>query len=111
MDWRAPGEGAGGLLPTARLKLAGPAPTPAVAGPGLIAVHDVQTGATLASFKQTNAGPHSVAVLESRNTQGGYILASQPEKSILNVYNFQKVSPLLSDLESRARLIRGPGPN
>ncbi|KAF8202202.1 WD40-repeat-containing domain protein [Pholiota molesta] len=66
------------------------APTPALAGPGLIAIHDVQTGATLASFKQTNAGPHSVAVLESKNTQGGYILASQPEKSILNVYNFQK---------------------
>ncbi|KAF9480515.1 WD40 repeat-like protein [Pholiota conissans] len=66
------------------------APTQSVAGPGLIAVHDIQTGATLASFKQTNAGPHSVAVLESKNAQGGFILASQPEKSILNVYNFQK---------------------
>ncbi|KAF8967688.1 WD40 repeat-like protein [Flammula alnicola] len=66
------------------------APTQSVTGPGLIAVHDIQTGATLASFKQTNAGPHSIAVLESKNTQGGFILASQPEKSILNVYNFQK---------------------
>jgi hypothetical protein len=87
------------------------APTPALAGPGLIAIHDVQTGATLASFKQTNAGPHSVAVLESKNSQGGYILASQPEKSILNVYNFQKVGPSLSDLASMTRLIHGPGPN
>ncbi|KAF8159611.1 WD40-repeat-containing domain protein [Crassisporium funariophilum] len=65
-------------------------PTTSNAGPGLIAVHDIQTGAILASFKQTNAGSHSVAVLESRNTQGGFILASQPEKSIMNVYNFQK---------------------
>ena len=71
------------------------APTPSVAGPGLIAVHDIQTGATLASFKQTNAGPHSIAVLESKNTQGGFILASQPEKLVLNVYNFQKVCPFL----------------
>lgn len=76
------------------------APTPSVAGPGLIAIHDIQTGATLASFKQTNAGPHSVAVLQSKNTQGGYILASQPEKSILNVYNFQKVRPLFLLLDT-----------
>jgi pre-rRNA-processing protein IPI3 len=67
------------------------APTASAGGPGLIAVHDIQTGATLASFKQTNAGPHSVAVLESKNSQGGIMLASQPEKAILNVYNFQKV--------------------
>ena len=67
------------------------APTTSAGGPGLISVHDIQTGATLASFKQTNAGPHSVAVLESKNSQGGIMLASQPEKAILNVYNFQKV--------------------
>src|SRR3954470_6785641 len=66
-------------------------PTTSAAGPGLIAIHDIQTGVTLASFKQTNAGRHSVAVLESRNSQGGFVLASQPDKSILNVYNFQKV--------------------
>jgi len=66
-------------------------PTKSVGGSGLIAVHDIQTGATLASFKQTNGGPHSVAVLESKNSQGGIMLASQPEKAILNVYNFQKV--------------------
>lgn len=67
-------------------------PTTSAAGSGLIAVHDIQTGATLASFKQSNAGKHCVAVLESRSTLGGFILASQPDKSILNVYNFQKVN-------------------
>ncbi|KAF4610801.1 hypothetical protein D9613_006895 [Agrocybe pediades] len=66
------------------------APLNPAAGSGLIALHDIQTAATLASFKQTNAGPHSLAVLESTNTQGGFMLASQPDKSILNVYNFQK---------------------
>ncbi|KDR80579.1 hypothetical protein GALMADRAFT_240898 [Galerina marginata CBS 339.88] len=65
-------------------------PTNPGTGSGSIAIHDIQTGATLASFKQTNAGPHSLAVLESKNTQGGFVLASQPDKSILNVYNFQK---------------------
>ncbi|KAJ3517759.1 hypothetical protein NLJ89_g314 [Agrocybe chaxingu] len=65
-------------------------PSISAAGSGLIAVHDIQTGATLASFKQTNAGPRSVAVFESRNNQGGFVLASHPDKSILNVYNFQK---------------------
>lgn len=67
------------------------APASSAAGTGLIAIHDIQTGATLTSFKQTNAGSHSVAVLETRNSQGGFILASQTDKSILNVYNFQKV--------------------
>ena len=61
-------------------------------GAGAIVVHDIQTGAILASFKQTNAGPKSVAVLESKSTQGGFILAAQLDKSIMNVYNYQKVS-------------------
>ncbi|KAG6826557.1 hypothetical protein H0H92_015311 [Tricholoma furcatifolium] len=60
------------------------------AGLGSISVHDIQTGTTLASFKQTNAAPHCTAFIETRNAQGGFILAAQPEKSILNVYNFQK---------------------
>lgn len=61
-------------------------------GAGAIVVHDIQTGAILASFKQTNAGPKGVAVLESKSTQGGFILAAQSDKSIMNVYNYQKVS-------------------
>jgi pre-rRNA-processing protein IPI3 len=59
-------------------------------GAGAIILHDIQTGAILASFKQTNAAPHAVAVLESKSTQGGFVLAAQTDKSILNVYNFQK---------------------
>jgi pre-rRNA-processing protein IPI3 len=71
-------------------------PSSASAGSGLIAIHDIQTGATLASFKQTNAGSHCVAILESENLQGGFILASQPDKSIMNVYDFQKVQLVMS---------------
>ncbi|KAF5373264.1 hypothetical protein D9615_007472 [Tricholomella constricta] len=59
-------------------------------GPGTISLHDIQTGTTLASFKQTNAGPRCTTFVESRNAQGGLMLAAQPEKSILNVYTFQK---------------------
>lgn len=64
-------------------------------GAGAIAIHDIQTGAILASFKQTNAGPKGVAVLESKSTQGGFMLAAQSDKSIMNVYNYQKVSLIM----------------
>lgn len=60
-------------------------------GPGAISLHDIQTGSTLVSFKQTNAGPHCTSFVESLDAQGGFMLAAQPDKSILNVYNFQKV--------------------
>jgi pre-rRNA-processing protein IPI3 len=62
------------------------------AGPGTITLHDIQTGSSLASFKQTNAAQHCTAIVESRNGQGGFMLSAQPDKSILNVYNFQKVT-------------------
>ncbi|KAJ7035634.1 WD40 repeat-like protein, partial [Mycena alexandri] len=67
--------------------LSGATPT---AGPGTIAIHDFQTGSTLASFKQTNAAPHGTAVVQSQGGQGGILFAAQHDKSILNVYNFQK---------------------
>ena len=60
-------------------------------GPGCIALHDLQTGNSLASFKQTNAPRNSTAILESTGSEGGFMLSCQPDKSILNVYNFQKV--------------------
>ena len=67
---------------------------------GYVVFHDIQNAANLVSFKQTNAGNHCTAVFESTNRQGGFILAAQSDKSILNVYNFQKVSlfhfPLVS---------------
>ncbi|KAJ7623486.1 WD40 repeat-like protein [Roridomyces roridus] len=59
-------------------------------GPGSLTVHDLQTGSTLASFKQTSAPPHGTAVVPSQNGQGGILLSAQQDKSILNVYNFQK---------------------
>ena len=67
------------------------APTEQGSGAGTIALHDIQTGSVLASYKQTSAGPNSTAVVPSRDGQGGFMLASQQDKSIMNVYNFQKV--------------------
>ncbi|CAL1714772.1 unnamed protein product [Somion occarium] len=66
------------------------APTSAASGPGAIVLHDIQTGSTFASFKQTSARTNSTAVVPTRDGQGGFILSAQPEKSIMNVYNFQK---------------------
>ncbi|KAJ3519438.1 hypothetical protein NM688_g9300 [Phlebia brevispora] len=66
------------------------APTAQTTGPGTISVHDIQTGTLLASYKQTSATTHCTAVAPSRDGQGGFMLAAQADKSILNVYNFQK---------------------
>ena len=66
-------------------------PVAAGSGAGQIAVHDLQTGTVLASFKQSNTPWSGLGVLESKNNQGGFILAAQSDKSILNAYNFQKV--------------------
>ncbi|KAJ7065191.1 WD40-repeat-containing domain protein [Mycena amicta] len=59
-------------------------------GSGCIAIHDLQTGATLAAFKQTTSAPHSTAIVPTQHRQGGVIFAVQQDKSILNLYNFQK---------------------
>lgn len=60
-------------------------------GSGLIALHDIQTGTSLASFKQTTAGAHCVSHLETKNGLGGIIMTAQSDKAILNVFSFQKV--------------------
>ena len=65
--------------------------TASIAGSGSIFLHDIRTGSPLASFKHSNASFHSTAFVETNNAQGGFMLAAQPDKSILNVYNFQKV--------------------
>ncbi|TDL24019.1 WD40 repeat-like protein [Rickenella mellea] len=57
---------------------------------GAITFHDIHSGTVLASFKHSNALPHCTALLDSRDNHGGLILAAQPDKSILNVYTFQK---------------------
>ncbi|TFK74935.1 WD40 repeat-like protein [Pluteus cervinus] len=59
-------------------------------GQGIISIHDLQTGTTLASFKQTNTATDCTAVVESNSTHGGLFFAAQMDKAILNVYNFQK---------------------
>ncbi|KDQ26996.1 hypothetical protein PLEOSDRAFT_1077773 [Pleurotus ostreatus PC15] len=66
------------------------AATASSSGQGTLALHNIQTGTSLASFKQTNAARHCTAVVESGNGQGGFMLVAQQDKSILNVYNFQK---------------------
>ena len=67
------------------------------ASPGAVYLHDIQTGLPLASFKQTSAGAHCTGIVQSTNDQGGLILSPQPDKAVLNVYNFQKVSILFSN--------------
>ena len=65
---------------------------PAVAlGTGTVTVHDFQTGAHLASFKQTSAAVNSTAVVLGDPQMGGIVLTAQPDKAIMNVYAFQKV--------------------
>ncbi|EJD07635.1 pre-rRNA-processing protein IPI3 [Fomitiporia mediterranea MF3/22] len=59
-------------------------------GLGAVTVHDFNTGSLLVSFKQTCSEPHSTSILQTKNGQGGFILAAQPDKSILNAYYFQK---------------------
>ncbi|KAF7323161.1 WD40 repeat-like protein [Mycena chlorophos] len=57
---------------------------------GAIAIHDLQTGATLASFKQTTSALHSTAIVQTQGALGGLLFAVQQDKPILNLYNFQK---------------------
>ncbi|CAE6428930.1 unnamed protein product [Rhizoctonia solani] len=59
-------------------------------GTGHLALHDLKTGTSLATHKQSTSAVHNVAVVESQNSQGGYIFSSQVDKPILNVYHFQK---------------------
>ncbi|KAH9839891.1 WD40 repeat-like protein [Rhodofomes roseus] len=65
-------------------------PSSSTPGPGAISLHDIQTGTSLASFKQTSAAPRCTAVVQSRDGLGGFMLAAQSDKSIMNVYNYQK---------------------
>jgi pre-rRNA-processing protein IPI3 len=66
--------------------------SPTAQSSGCIAFHNITTGALLASFKQTNAVKNCTAVVDTLDNQGGFLLASQPEKAVLNMYSFQKVS-------------------
>ncbi|KAH9995534.1 WD40-repeat-containing domain protein [Russula vinacea] len=57
---------------------------------GSILFHDILTGTSLASFKQTSAAKNCTAIISTSGAQGGLMLAVQPDKSLLNVYSFQK---------------------
>ncbi|KAF8449110.1 WD40-repeat-containing domain protein [Boletus edulis BED1] len=59
-------------------------------GPGAFVLHDLQTSNVLSSFKQTNSAPHCSAFVETKDGQGGIMVAAQSDKTLLNVYNFQK---------------------
>ena len=67
------------------------APSSSGFGPGAISLHDILTGSSLTSFKQTNASQHCTCFTESRDGNGGFMLAAQPDKAIIHAYNFQKV--------------------
>ncbi|ETW79118.1 hypothetical protein HETIRDRAFT_156059 [Heterobasidion irregulare TC 32-1] len=70
--------------------ICGSASSTSTAGSGAVTFHDIQTGSSLASFKQTSSASHCTAVVNTRDGQGGFILAAQPDKTILNMYSFQK---------------------
>lgn len=70
------------------LTTSGPISTPQS---GSILFHDILNGSSLASFKQTSASKNCTAIVSSTGAQGGLMLAVQPDKSLLNVYSFQKV--------------------
>ena len=70
------------------LTASGPISTPQS---GSILFHDILNGSSLASFKQTSASKNCTAIVGSTGAQGGLMLAVQPDKSLLNVYSFQKV--------------------
>jgi|SRR5712671_683790 len=73
-------------------------------GSGSILFHDIVTGTPLASFKQSTAAQNCTALINTRTSQGGLILAVQRDKALLNVYSFQKVPFHIYDLSSSVPL-------
>ncbi|QRV88981.1 pre-rRNA-processing protein IPI3 [Ceratobasidium sp. AG-Ba] len=65
-------------------------PSHPASGSGHLALHDLTTGTNLATYKQTSSFVHATAVVESQQSQGGFLLSAQADKPILNVYHFQK---------------------
>ncbi|KAI6038083.1 WD40-repeat-containing domain protein [Pisolithus marmoratus] len=66
------------------------APQTSGSGQGAFVLHDLQAGTTLATFRQTSSAPHCSAFIETANGQGGIMIGAQMDKSVLNVYNFQR---------------------
>jgi hypothetical protein len=61
-------------------------------GAGTITLYDIHTGSSLFTLKQSLAGPKCTVATQTRDGQGGLVLAAQTDKSLLNVYSYQKVS-------------------
>jgi pre-rRNA-processing protein IPI3 len=66
-------------------------------GAGALTVHDLQTGAPLASFKHSSSATHCAAFIPTRAGLGGLMLAAQADKAVLNMYSFQKVGLLSAE--------------
>jgi pre-rRNA-processing protein IPI3 len=77
-------------MPFQEIILVSAAPTSATQGSGNVSLYDLNTGSSFLSFKQTSPPPHCTASIETRDGQGGLVLAAQADKSLLNVYAFQK---------------------
>lgn len=60
-------------------------------GSGTITLYDIHTGSSLFTLKQSLAGPKCTVATQSRDGQGGLVLAAQTDKGLLNVYSYQKV--------------------
>lgn len=83
------------------LTASGPVSTPQS---GSILFHDILNGSSLASFKQSSSSKNCTAIINSTGAQGGLMLAVQPDKSLLNVYSFQKVLLYIQDPASMSSL-------
>jgi pre-rRNA-processing protein IPI3 len=75
--------------------LCGLGPRNSASGSGHLALHDLKTSASLATYKQTSSSVHGTTVVESQQAQGGFIVSAQTDKPILNVYHFQKVHAII----------------
>lgn len=70
-------------------------PSSAGQGSGTVTLYDLATGSSLFTLKQTFSGLHSTVAIETRDSQGGLVLAAQLDKGLLNVYSYQKVLSML----------------
>jgi pre-rRNA-processing protein IPI3 len=59
---------------------------------GSVSLNDITTTNSVFSLKQTGAARNGYALVQTRNGQGGFVLAAQADKGLLNVYSFQKVN-------------------
>ena len=83
-------------------------PSKAGQGSGMVTLYDLGTGSTLFTLKQTLAGLHSTVATETRDGQGGLVLAAQSDKKLLNVYSYQRVGWPLTQPLILLNILTGP---